>query len=162
MKTSFNTNIKIILLLFALFFIFVDTSQADNKGRGFLIPSDSSAYDIYSYPEGDAKFSIPQGFKVKFTAKNGKYFYIQSEDVIGNHECNFDIWFFTSDGEKINKVNVKHLAESYEIPQNEKSITAEYIEIIIINKSKKIARNFDFVIASDRDSVHGELLKENI
>ena len=163
MKNIFKNITIIILLVLSSFFIFIDNSQARDKGRGFLIPYDSSAYDIYSYPEGgESKFSIPYGFKVKFTVKNGKYFYIQSEDIIGNYECNFDVWFFTSDGEKIKKVNVKHLTESYEIPQNEKSNMSEYVEVVIFNNYKKISRNFNFVVASDKNSIHGELLKEKI
>lgn len=155
-------NSKILIFISILFLCFIDNSQADYTGRGFLIPSDSSAYDVYSYPEGDAKFSLPYKFKVKFTAKNGKYFYIQSEDMIANHECNFEVWFFTTDGEKIKKVNVKHLTEGYEIPQNEKSNISEYIEIIILNNNKKTSRNFDFVVVSDKNSVRGELIKEKI
>lgn len=155
-------NSKIFVFVVVLFLCFISNSQADYKGRGFLIPSDSSAYDVYSYPEGDAKFSLPYNFKVKFTAKNGKYFYIQSEDIIANQECNFEVWFFTPDGEKIKKVTVRHLTESYEIPQNEKSNVSEYLDIIILNKHKKNSRNFDFVVVSDRNSVHGELLKEKI
>ena len=153
---------KILILILTIFLCFLGDAEADHRGRGFLIPSDSSAYDIYSYPEGDAKFSIPYGFQVKFVAKNGKYFYIQSEDIIGNHDCNFAVYFFTPEGEKIKKVTVRHLAESYEIPQNEKSNRSEYIEVVIVNNSRETSRNFDFVVASDKNSVHGELLKETI
>ena len=163
MKPFIIKNIYItILLSFALFFILVGNSNADILRRGFLIPHDSSSYKIYSYPEGNAKFSVPYKFNVKFTIKNGKYFYLNSEDIIGKIDCNFDIWFFSPEGEKIKKINVRQLTESYEIPQNEKSINAEYMDVLIINNHRQFSRNFKFVVASDINPVHGEIQKDTI
>ena len=157
----FNTY-NIILLSFALFFILLGNSSADVLNRGFLIPHDSSSYKIYSYPEGDSKFSIPYKFNLKFTIKNGKYFYLNSEDIIGKLDCNFDILFLSPEGEKIKKINVRRLTESYEIPQNEKSINAEYLDVIILNNHRQFSRNFKFVVASDINPVHGEIQKEKL
>ena len=75
---------------------------------------------------------------------------------------NFDIWFFSPEGEKIKKINVRQLTESYEIPQNEKSINAEYMDVLIINNHRQFSRNFKFVVASDINPVHGEIQKDTI
>ncbi len=163
MRPFITKNIYIVVLLsFTLFLTFLGISNAESLRRGFLIPHDSSAYEVYSYPEGNAKFSVPYKFNVKFTIKNGKYFYLNSEDIIGKIDCNFDVWFFSPEGEKIKKINVRQLTESYEIPQNEKSINAEYIDVLIINNNKNFSRNFKFVVASEINSVHGEPQKEKM
>lgn len=137
----------IALTIIALLMISSVGGPEAGMNRDFLIPADSSSYEVYKYPENGGRFSVPYGFEVKFKIRNGKYFYLELEDVIGNNDCNYDVHFYDEDGEKIAKQNFRRINETFNIPQNKKSLNCEHLYVRIINNGRDAHRNFRFVTA---------------
>ena len=145
-------------LILAAFIFILQPSYAGND-RGFLLPVDSSSYEILKYPSDDSSFSIPFGFEVKHQIKNGKYFYFEVDDMIGTPEFNYDIYFYSPDGKLISKQNVRKPSDSFIIPVNENSLNADFLLIRITNNGHESLRNFKLVVACPKSEIKGEKSK---
>ncbi len=147
---------KILFLLFAIFFM---TAQADSVRaqceRNIYIPANSIDYDVYMYPTNKELFSLPTNFEIKFTASNGKYFYLMFEDTLGKSTTNVDVYLYTPCGKKLGKQNIKTIINSYTIPQNCCSINSETIKVRIVNHDS-LARNFKFVVVKPKTPYRGD------
>lgn len=153
--------IKKLMLPAAILAAFIFSSgpaESDNE-RKFLLPADSSSYKIYKYPSDRASFCIPFGFEAKAKIKNGKYFYLEMEDMTGNTECNYDIHFYAPDGTRISKQNIRRPSDSFNIPVNEKSLSEDFLLIRIVNNGRETARNFKIVLAVPNEEIKGKKSK---
>ena len=156
-----NKNGNIFLTVLLIFLICgVIKAEAGNDINS-IIPASSSEYEVCSYPSDDSVFSIPFGFNVRFQITNGKYFYLKLEDMIGDYECNYDVYFYDDNGDKIAKQNVRQPVNSYNIPQNERSINLDRLYVRIVNNGKEAHRNFKFIVASPKKAISGEKNDKN-
>jgi hypothetical protein len=149
-----KTNIFSISLILAVYLFLFTTNVSAQEERNFHIPVDTVNYNLYTYPPDNTQINVPYGFEVSFSISNGKYFYLQFEDVIGFTECNIDVYFYTPDGKQISKQHIKYLHNSYNIAQNAKSIKSSELKVKILNNGK-INRNFKMMVAVPKDAVNG-------
>jgi hypothetical protein len=148
MKLIFKTAIITIIAI-----IFFSSYISAQNERNFHIPVDTSKYNLSGYPAGDSQFNIPYGFETNFEITNGKYFYLQFEDVIGDTECNIDVYFYTPNGKQISKQHIKYLNSSYNIAQNGESITSSILKVKILNNGK-VNRSFKMIVAVPKDVIN--------
>lgn len=150
-----------IIALTLILTIFTSSVASAQYERDLLIPVDSINYNLHTYPKnGESFFNLPYDFEVKFNIVNGKYYYILFEDTLGEADTDLDIYFYTNDNQLIAKQHVKSIINSYNIPQNKKSIRSGSLKVRIINRDK-LARNFQFVVAQSKHDVKGSPFDPN-
>jgi len=148
MRLVFKVSVIIAMVVLLSAYVF-----AQNE-RNFHIPVDTSNYNLHAYPSGESQFNVPYGFETNFEIVNGKYFYLQFEDIIGSTECNIDVFFYTPDGKQISKQHIKYLNDSYYITQNEESIKSAFLKVKILNNGK-VNRNFKMIVAYPKNVING-------
>lgn len=144
-----------LLGIFAVAFVFCAAGNVFAQGEvNFYTPVDTVTYNVYTYPSGTSHFYLPNRFETEFEIANGKFFYIEYNNFVGETDCNFDVYFFAPNGERMAKMKVSNTSQAFSIPHKNNTLAADTLTVKIVNNAKG-NKDFKMVVLSPKNAVMG-------